>query len=448
LIFSDGLNYLPVVSNAAVIIPLVGATLGIVFLGFSIRAGRRRRILDDTPTCKTTGVFIGMVELKGTAESEHPVRSFLAERNCVHYTWSVNEHWSRTVTEHYTDSEGKSQTRTRHESGLTTVASGGQMIPFYLQDDYGAVQVSPQGAEHELVTMFEETCGPSDPLYYGKGPAFAVADSDHRRQFVETGIPLHQRIYVMGQARERSDIVAAEVAQSDKASLFMISTRDETAISSGMASGFWWWGIGGLVFTVGGLAIAGAQGGGSVSPVPLIAGGLSYLLVWFLGWAWMVFNSVVGLRQRVKQAWSQVDVQLKRRQDLIPNLVAAVKGLRDYESKLQTEVATLRTQMTATPPGEAGADYSGITPLLVAIEERYPELKAEESFLNLQKNLIDTEQRIALARGYFNEIASFYNTRLEVVPDRFLAALVGMQPQALLLAENFERQPVEVNFVE
>jgi hypothetical protein len=84
----------------------------------------------------------------------------------------------------------------------------------------------------------------------------------------------------------------------------------------------------------------------------------------------------------------------------------------------------------------------------VAIEENYPELKAEESFLNLQKNLIDTEQRIALARGYFNEIASFYNTRLEVVPDRFLAALVGMQPQALLLAENFERQAVEVKFVE
>lgn len=435
-------------SNAAVIIPVVGTILGIVFLGFSIRAGKRRRILDDTPTCKTTGVFIGMVELKGTAESEQPLRSFLAEQNCVHYTWSVDEHWSRTVTEHYTDSNGKSQTRTRHESGWKTVANGGEMLPFYLKDDCGAVQVVPQGAELELAEMFNETCGRTEPLYYAKGPAFAVSDSDHRRRFVEKGIPLHRHIYVMGQARERSDIVAAEVAQSDKASLFMISTRDETAISSGMASGFWWWGIGGLVFTVGGLGIAGAQGGGSVSPAPLIAGGLLYLLVWFLGWAGMVFNSVVGLRQRVKQAWSQVDVQLKRRQDLIPNLVTTVKGLRDYESKLQTEVATLRAQMTATPPGEAGADYAGIAPLLVAIEESYPELKAEESFLNLQKNLIDTEQRIALARGYFNEIASFYNVRLEVVPDRFLAALAGMKPQPLLLAENFERQAVEVKFAE
>ncbi len=434
-------------SNAAVIIPVVGTILGIVFLGCSIRAGKRRRILDDTPTCKTTGVFIGMVELKGTAESDQPVRSFLAERNCVHYTWSVDEHWSRTVTETYTDSDGKTQTRTRHESGWKTVANGGEMIPFYLKDDCGAVQVVPQGAELELAEMFNETCGRTDALYYAKGPAFAVSDSDHRRRFVERGIPLHQRVYVMGQARERKDIVAAEIAQSDKASLFMISTRDESAISGGMASGFWWWGIGGLLLTFFGIMI-GTYKAGNESPVPALGGGMLFLLSWFLGWAWMVFNSVVGLRQRVKQAWSQVDVQLKRRQDLIPNLVAAVKGLRDYESKLQTEVATLRAQMTATPPGEAGADYSGIAPLLVAIEERYPELKAEESFLNLQKNLIDTEQRIALARGYFNEISSFYNTRLEVVPDRFFTALAGMKPQALLLAENFERQPVEVKFAE
>lgn len=435
-------------SNATVIIPVVGAVLGVVFLALSIRAGRRRRLLDDTPTCKTTGVFIGMVELKGTAESEQPVRSFLSERNCVYYQWSVEESWSRTVVETYTDSEGKSQTRMRHESGWTTVASGGEQIPFYLQDDCGVVQVVPQGAETELAEMFNETCGRLDGLYYAKGPAHSVPDSDHRRRFVERGIPLHASIYVMGQARERQDVVAAEIAQSKNAPVFMISTRNEEAISGGMASAFWGWGIGGLLLAVGGVAFGSAQGGGAVSAVAVTLGGILYLLCWIAGWAWMVFNSVVGLRQRVKQAWSQVDVQLKRRQDLIPNLVTTVKGLKDYESKLQTEVAQMRSQMAATPPGEAGADYSGIAPMLIAIEERYPELKAEESFLNLQKNLIDTEQRIALARGYFNEIATFYNTRLEVIPDKFLAALAGMKAQPLLLAESFEQKPVEVNFVQ
>jgi hypothetical protein len=434
-------------SDAVVFIPFVWGLVVLLFLGMSIQAGRRCRLVDDTPTCKTTGVFIGMVELKGTAEAAHPLRSTLSEQNCVLYDWSVAEHWSRTVTETYTDSEGKTQTRTRHESGWSRVDGGGGMIPFYLQDDCGVVQVVPEGAELETLPMFEYECGRDDPFYYGKGPQAAVADSDHRRRFVEHGIPLHQPIYVMGQARERKDIVAAEITKSDKASMYLISTRREESISGGMATGFWMWGWGGLLVSTVFLAVCLYRNTNGEPPLwPMGAATVIYLGLWMIFWAWMVFNSVVGLRQRVKQAWSQVDVQLKRRQDLIPNLVAAVKGLRDYESKLQTEVATLRAQMTATPPGEAGADYYGIAPLLVAIEENYPELKAEESFLNLQKNLIDTEQRIALARGYFNEIASFYNTRLEVVPDRFLAALAGMKPQPLLLAENFERQAVEVKF--
>jgi hypothetical protein len=158
----------------------------------------------------------------------------------------------------------------------------------------------------------------------------------------------------------------------------------------------------------------------------------------------MVYNSLIDLRQRVRQGWSQVEVQLKRRQDLIPNLVETVKGLRDHEQDLQTELAELRGQMEATPPGVAGPDHRACGALLLAIRERYPELKADKSFLNLQKNLSDTEQRIALARGYFNEIATFYNTRLEVVPDRFVAALVGLKAQALMAANDFERAPVEV----
>lgn len=428
--------------------PWVGPGLGAVFLGLSIRAGKRRRLVDDTPTCKTTGVFIGLVELKGTAEAEQPLTSHLAEDSCVYYTWSVQEHWSRTVTETYTDSEGRTQTRTRHESGWTTVDSGGTDIPFYLQDDCGVVQVVPDGAEIEPVTIFDETCGPLDPLYYGKGPAWAVADSDFRRSFVEKAIPLHQWVYVMGQAREREDVVAAEITQDDSAPMFLISTRNEESISGGMATAFWGWGIGGMLLAAAGIFFGQSNQTPEPTPVPAIVTAVIFCFLWLVGWAWMVFNSVVGLRQRVRQAWSQVDVQLKRRQDLIPNLVSTVKGLRDYESRLQKEVTELRSQMTATAPGEAGADFSGIAPMLVAIQENYPELKAQESFLNLQKNLIDTEQRIALARGYFNEIATFYNTRLEVVPDRFLAALVQMQPQALLAATNFERQAVEVKFAE
>jgi hypothetical protein len=151
------------------------------------------------------------------------------------------------------------------------------------------------------------------------------------------------------------------------------------------------------------------------------------------------------LRQRVRQAWSQVDVQLKRRQDLIPNLVNAVQGFRDYEKNLQTELAAMRSQLTATPPGVAGPDFRAVNQTVIAIAERYPELKASDSFASLQRNLIDTEQRIALARGYFNDIATFYNTRLEIVPDKFVASLGAMNKQALMEANDFERAPVKVD---
>ncbi len=181
--------------NAA---PWLGLGIGLVMLLFALGKGKRKRLVDDTPTCKTTGVFIGLVELKGTAEVEGALTSYLAEQACVHYQWSVEERWSRTVTETYTDSEGRTQTRTRHESGWATVASGGEMTPFYLQDDCGVVLVVPTGADIEPVTMFEETCTPLNGLYYSKGPAFPVPHSDFIRQFVERGIPLHQELYVMG----------------------------------------------------------------------------------------------------------------------------------------------------------------------------------------------------------------------------------------------------------
>src|SRR5438874_24473 len=115
--------------------PVAGAVLALVCLIAALRSGKRRRLIDNLPTCKTTGVFIGLVELKGSAETQEPLTSYLAEEACVLYQWTVEEHWSRTVTETYTDSDGKTQTRTRNESGWTTVGKGREISPFYLQDD-------------------------------------------------------------------------------------------------------------------------------------------------------------------------------------------------------------------------------------------------------------------------------------------------------------------------
>jgi hypothetical protein len=108
-------------------------------------------------------------------------------------------------------------------------------------------------------------------------------------------------------------------------------------------------------------------------------------------------------------------------------------------------LAEIRRQMEATPPGAAGPDYRGLAPLLRTVVERYPDLKASELFFSLQQSLVETEQRIALARDYFNEIATFYNTRLEIVPDRFVSGLARLHPRTLLSASDFERTEVKVN---
>lgn len=428
-------------------LPWAGGVLALLCLWAALRTNRRRRLIDDTPTSKTTGVFIGMVEVKGDAEAERPLVSHLAERPCVYYSWSVEEHWSRTVTETYTDTDGKTKTRTRHESGWTTVAGGGERTAFYLKDDLGVIRVQPEGATIEPVTIFHETCGRGDPLYYAKGPDHAISNSDHRRQFTETAIPLHTPLYVMGQARERQDVVAAEIAAGRDCPIFLISCRTENQISRGLAAGYWVWAIVGLALAVGGVVISYAAADRLLNEgIPLyVAAALVYGLVWAVGWVWLVFNSLIGLRNRVSQAWSLVDVQLKRRHDLIPNLVAAVQGLRDYERTVQTEMAALRSQMEATPPGVAGPDYRACAGLLAAVQEKYPQLRAQDSFLSLQKNLADTEQRIALARGYFNDIATYYNTRLERIPDQLVRPLAGLKPRLLMAANDFERAPVPVD---
>ena len=441
------------------IIIAAGALLALLCLWAALRAGRKRRLIDNIPTIKTAGVFIGLVELKGTAESEQPLVSYIAETPCVRYAWSIDEHWSRTVVETYTDRDGKTQTRTRYESGWTTVARGGEEQVFYLRDDCGVIRVNPEKAKVESALVLSKTCGRSDPLYYAKGPPGAVADSDHRRQFTEHAVPLHAAVYVLGQAREREDVVAPEVAYDPHAPLFLISTRSEAQVRAGYGGQYWALALLGLVLTVAAWVLrdhllarepAWLAGGhvlnlDPAARLPVYAGvGAAYLATWLLGWVWMVYNSLVDLRQRVRQAWSNVDVQLKRRSDLIPSLVRVVEGLRDYERNVQTELAELRRQLEATPPGQPGPDPGGCAVHLRAVIEKYPELKANDAFMSLHRGLVDTEQRISLARGYFNDIATFYNARLEIVPDRFVAALAHLRPQPLIVAEDFERAVVDV----
>ncbi|MEN8615383.1 LemA family protein [Dehalogenimonas sp. THU2] len=416
------------------LIIVITAALALGCLLAAFHFYRRRCLIDDTPTSRTRGVFIGLAELKGTAESETPLESFLAASRCVYYSYKVEEHWHRMSL------DGKG--RPKSESGWKTVAQDTKSVPIYLKDDTGLLRVLPDGAEIHADTVFNKECRRDDALYYGKGPEKAIGNSTHRRRFTEKAIPLHKTIYVVGQARERRDVVAAEIAQSKNAPLFLISTLDEKHHSDRYRLWYWLWLAAGLLIVGGGIALFQAQ---SLSPSPLgtllLTGAGLYLLAAFIGWIWNAYNSLVHLRQRVGQGWSQIDVELKRRHDLIPNLVQAVEGFRRHESGVQQLVTELRRQGI-----EAGAvGIHGMAGRLAVIVERYPDMKANESFLALQRALSEAEQRLALARDYYNEIATFYRTRLEIVPDRWLAGLTGFRPCPLLEAADFERAAVQVS---
>ena len=405
----------------------------------ALNAGRKRRLLDDTPISKALGVFVGEVEVEGVCVRRDPFISYLAEKPCVVYRWSVCEHWRRARQETYTDDKGRTRTRTVIDTGSDTVASGGESGGFYIQDDTGYVWVNPEGADMDHNLMFERDVDESDPLYYDKGPSDAVEGSTGERSFSEYGLVIGTPLFVRGRASERPDIVAAQIKHEDKADMFIITTRKAHEVSEGKASAFVLWNVFGALLAggFGGALMAGARS--DVAPFGLLVGVILYLIALGFGWVWMVFNSIVGLRNRVRQAQSLIDIQLKRRADLIPPLVACVQGFRAHEASVQTLVAALRAQAS-------GAGTYALAPLLVAVTERYPEIRAQESFDALSKNLVETEDRIALARAYYNNIATFYNTRLERVPDRYVADILKMQPESLFQAEGFERQAQKIAF--
>ena len=367
----------PQASGPALLL-VVGVVVSLACLFGAFRFLSRKRLIDDTPTSKAQGVFIGLVELKGSAESETPLSSYLTGTRCVQYEWEIEEQWSRQVTETYKDANGKTQTRTRTESGWTNVGQGDEHPPFYLKDDTGVIRIIPEGASIEGVTAMNEVFGRGDSIYFGKGPPHSVPNSDHRRRFKETAIPLHSAIYVIGQARERQNIVAAEIAHDEQAPMFVISTNTEKQISGGY--GLWFL----LLITIGLMA---AVFGSSVSNLlpgvwNWLAPASIYLVAAALSWFWVMYNSLVSLRNSVDHAWSLIDVQLKRRSDLIPNLVSIIEGYHEHEEETQVLVAELRAQESAGVANER-TKLKGLAPALRATVESYPDLMAGESFLRL-----------------------------------------------------------------
>ena len=178
----------------------------------------------------------------------------------------------------------------------------------------------------------------------------------------------------------------------------------------------------------------------------IVVGVLVVLLLWVV----LAYNSLVRLRNEAEQGWANIDVQLKRRADLIPNLVETVKGYAAHERETFDEVTRARTALQqAHTPAEASAANAqaeqGVNKL-IAVAEAYPELKASQNFLALQEELTDTEDKIAAARRYYNATVLRLNTKIQSFPTLLVAGATGFEPKELFeLADASDAQPVQVS---
>lgn len=163
-----------------------------------------------------------------------------------------------------------------------------------------------------------------------------------------------------------------------------------------------------------------------------------------------IYNSLITLRTRIDNAWSQIDVQLKLRFDLVPNLVETVKGYAKHEKDLFTDVTKARAAMASagTVAEKAKADnvLSGTLKSLFAVAENYPQLKANENFKMLQEELSGIENKIAYARQFYNDSVLSYNTSIATVPSNMVAGMFGFTARDFFKTEGAERENVKVKF--
>lgn len=185
-------------------------------------------------------------------------------------------------------------------------------------------------------------------------------------------------------------------------------------------------------------------------PALIVLGVLVVIALWFAG----VYNSLIALRNQVKNAWSQIDIQLKRRYDLIPNLVNTVKGFMKHEKDIFEKIATSR--QAAMAAGAAGnvretavaeAALSAAMRPLFALVESYPDLKSNQNVQSLMEELTSTENKISFSRQLYNDVVTQFNTKLESFPTNVIAGMFQFKAADFFQVENaLERQAVKVEF--
>jgi LemA protein len=191
----------------------------------------------------------------------------------------------------------------------------------------------------------------------------------------------------------------------------------------------------------------------SAGGIATIVGGLICLLLVLLGlWLILTYNKLVRQRNQVDASWAQIDVQLKRRYDLIPNLVETVKGYAAHEKTTLDAVVQARNTAVATAGAEPSARVDAENMVsqtlgrLFALAEAYPNLKANENFQALQSELANTEDKISYSRQFYNSAVQTYNNATQTIPSNIIAGMMGFKTRSFFEVAEGERGPVQVRF--
>lgn len=168
------------------------------------------------------------------------------------------------------------------------------------------------------------------------------------------------------------------------------------------------------------------------------------------GIIWITYNTLITAKVRVGEAMSQIDVQLKRRADLIPNIIETVKGYTKHEKEVLEAVTTARTSLMSAKgvkeKASANNQLEDTLKSLFSVAENYPILKANENFLNLQEELSDTENKVAYSRQFYNSAVMEYNTKLQTFPTVLFANLMHFIPSEFFQATEEDKKPIKVSF--
>lgn len=175
------------------------------------------------------------------------------------------------------------------------------------------------------------------------------------------------------------------------------------------------------------------------------------IIVLLVVWIISIYNGLIKSRQKVDNAWSQIDVQLQRRFDLIPNFVETVKGYMTHESETFEKITALRTSWanstTVEEKAKLDGELSGALKTIMAVSENYPELKANQNFSELSEELRNTENKISFSRQFYNDSVTMYNTKLELFPSNIVAGMFNFKKRELFATESEEaRKNVKVDF--